>query len=577
MSKWISETISDVVLEINNDEFVLPVIQRRLVWTEDQIALLFDSVIKRNAFGGIMVLQERKNDKPLFESRGFTSDGTLIKSTERSDHIERDRSFVIDGQQRLQAFFIGLKGSLDGKLLYLDLASEGIQSEYDLRFTAQSAQLPKHAKEEGGLQRQKVWYSVPSLYERLRNSNDPVSVTREILAHKNLEEKLDEKIETRVRKTITEFYQGVFIESAVGICKVDLLGDPSERNRRLRVVELFRRLNEGGTRLSAYDLIAARLKGFNYKMESFLDSQSKYAHIGLGQDELIRLLFILQDDSRREFSEVGEMDARFVIGNEDRIVCVLKLVEQFLHATGLYEFFSGGRRSAIPLYFIAYHLYHQTADLTKLSGWFNRFDTKSNSTNTSSLYRWIHYSLLNGVFKSRGAGWIAYRTGVARILEVIQGTKGKPFPTDAIFKVYKEYPLAFFKDGGFDAADLDRLDQDFVLYLMYKKARQIRLNDVDHIHPRSRLMANMESLGIQQKDIDTVRNFQLLDSSTNRGEKQAKPLKQWLESVEDLKLYVTRHLIPVTKDDSDLLDENNYSLFLKERSELIFKTILAEF
>ncbi|CAE6753236.1 DUF262 domain-containing protein [Nitrospira defluvii] len=577
MSKWKSETISDVVLEINNDEFVLPVIQRRLVWTEDQIALLFDSAIKRNAFGGIMVLQERKNDKPLFESREFTSDGTPVKSTERSDHIERDRSFVIDGQQRLQAFFIGLKGTLEGKLLYIDLASDGLNADYDLRFTAQSAQLPKQSKDEDGLQRQKVWYSVPSLYERLRSANDADAVSREIIAHKNSEEKLNEQVETRIRKTISEFYQGIFIESAVGICKVDLLGEQAERNRRLRVVELFRRLNEGGTRLSAYDLIAARLKGFNYKMESFLDSQSKYSQIGLGQDELIRLLFILQDDSRREFSEVGEEDALFVIGNEERIVCVLKLVEQFLHATGLYEFFSGGRRSAIPLYFIAYHLYHQTADLTKLSEWFNRFDTKSNSTNTSGLYRWIHYSLLNGAFKSRGAGWIAYRTGVARILEAIQGTKGKPFPTDAIFKVYKEYPLTFFKDGGLDADDLDRLDQDFVLYLMYKKARQIRVNDVDHIHPRSRLMGKMETLGVQQHDIDTVRNYQLLDSATNRGEKQAKPFKQWLLSVEDPKLYVTRHLIPVEHEGLDLLDEKNFSFFLKERSGLILKSIQAEF
>jgi len=60
MPSWEPKSISDVVSEIHDDKYVLPVIQRRLVWKESQMELLFDSIMKGNAFGGIMVLEEKK-------------------------------------------------------------------------------------------------------------------------------------------------------------------------------------------------------------------------------------------------------------------------------------------------------------------------------------------------------------------------------------------------------------------------------------------------------------------------------------------------------------------------------------
>ena len=56
MANWESKTVSEVISKISDNYYVLPVIQRRLVWDEDKMELLFDTLLKGNSFGGIMVL-----------------------------------------------------------------------------------------------------------------------------------------------------------------------------------------------------------------------------------------------------------------------------------------------------------------------------------------------------------------------------------------------------------------------------------------------------------------------------------------------------------------------------------------
>ena len=89
---------------------------------------------------------------------------------------------------------------------------------------------------------------------------------------------------------------------------------------RQRIVELFRRLNDGGTKLSAYDLVASMFKSFDYKMEQFLDTVvAENADIGLKQDDFIKLLLILNDKPSKEMSDLTPEDAEFATSNFNRI------------------------------------------------------------------------------------------------------------------------------------------------------------------------------------------------------------------------------------------------------------------
>jgi uncharacterized protein with ParB-like and HNH nuclease domain len=62
MATWKTYRISDAVRDINEGKFVLPVIQRYLVWDEEKMELLFDTLLKGDSFGGIMVIEEEKGE-----------------------------------------------------------------------------------------------------------------------------------------------------------------------------------------------------------------------------------------------------------------------------------------------------------------------------------------------------------------------------------------------------------------------------------------------------------------------------------------------------------------------------------
>ena len=76
--------------------------------------------MKENSFGGIMALEEEEGNQPLFAFRRFTREGEEQVSR-LPDSLDRPIRLIIDGQQRLQAFYMGLKGSFYGKELYFNL------------------------------------------------------------------------------------------------------------------------------------------------------------------------------------------------------------------------------------------------------------------------------------------------------------------------------------------------------------------------------------------------------------------------------------------------------------------------
>lgn len=145
MANWDAKRISDVVELINKEELVLPVVQRELVWDEEKIELLFDTLLKGDSFGGIMTIKDIRDNEPLFYFRPFIKDyqkGLTIISSEHQK-LEKDISYVVDGQQRLSAFYIGLNGTYNSKKLYLDLLSESQYLNFNIKFTNYYDKLPK--------------------------------------------------------------------------------------------------------------------------------------------------------------------------------------------------------------------------------------------------------------------------------------------------------------------------------------------------------------------------------------------------------------------------------------------------
>jgi len=560
MANWESYRVSDVVADIDDRKYVLPVIQRRLVWSFDKMELLFDTLLKGDSFGGIMVIKEEKNNEPLFSFRPFTKTGDPIDSIQ-VDQLGQSQSFVIDGQQRLQTFYIGLLGSLDGRILYFDLFSN-YTAEFEFKFESDHTKLPNVARSDSPKTiKHYLWLPVNSLLKDLKLTSNEKTTAKRIIADRKI---TNESEKDHVFENVAAFYRNILCNKSLGISEVALDKTFDKAQNRQRIVELFRRLNDGGTRLSPFDLVASLLKSFEWQMEGFLDDTlNDFADIGLDQDNLIKLVFILQDDPTKELTDICATDATFAIAQRQRIKATLSCVRQFLKASELYYFYKDSNRSFVPLFFVAYHMFHKAESDAQLVSYFDDFD--ANNPEFARIRKWINYSLLNGVFRSKGAGWIPYRTGVRKLLGRIRLSKKADFPVEGLFDVYKAHGVTF--TDTFDVSMLDSLDASFIFYLMYDRKQTIRVQDIDHIMPKSRL----SDAKVEWNQINSIRNYQLLDYGTNRGEKNASPFKTWLcTKVTDKASFITRHLIP---NDESLWDESAFAAFSNERAALIFGKI----
>jgi uncharacterized protein with ParB-like and HNH nuclease domain len=555
MADWEAKKIHDVIQDINDNTIVLPIIQRNLVWDEEKMELLFDSLLKGNSFGGIMALEDERGSQPLFAFRHFSKEGELHDS-DLPPVLDRNTLLIIDGQQRLQAFYMGLMGGVNGKVLYLNLFSQG---DYEFDFSRQVSDLPV-VKREDGFEVATLWYPVSHLYSRLAKTNDDMIVAKEIISNRNIQ---DEAQKDLIRTNVRSFERVIFAHKGLGISKVYINKEDPNSERR-RMVELFRRLNDGGTRLSALDLAASTLKGFDYRMEVFLRRDiPNYRDIGFGQDEVIKLLFLLQDNHNKEVTDISKEDADFAIENAPRILKTLDILRQLLKDAELYEYYRDSARSVIPLYFVAYHIFHKHEATENLKNLYINFDT--NNPDFTNIKRWLYLSLLNGVF-SRGKGWIPYQTGIRKILNIVSQYKNNLFPTNQLFTVYETHPLNFSQE--IIDSRISQWDNNFIFYLIYG-CRSLVGRDIDHIQPKVLL----DQAQIPAEKIHSVSNYQLLDENTNRAEKRAKELKEWIKDWGEVECnqYLARHLIPTQPE---LWSIERFDDFLNARRKLIIEKVM---
>ena len=581
MANWETFRVRDIIEEIKNESIVLPVIQRRLVWSEAKMKLLFDSLLKGNSFGSIICIKEEIGTEPLFASRYFTRDGNNVGSIEHPVIVKTQR-FIIDGQQRLQSFYLGLVGTYKGKHLFFDLYSDlDNGGDYNFEFAVKREDIPQVNSErsDGAC----LWHPIYDIFERLSRGTKDRDVARDIIEQYKVKDTGKVKcIETNIQ----DFSYAIFLNKNIGISEVSIdkgsrdaekeTLEMKKRENRQRIVDLFIRLNDGGTKLSAYDLIASMLKGFDAKMEEYLETVvSENSDIGINQDKLIKLLLILNDKPSKELSDLTDEKAErerdefaeFATSNGEQIKTTLVALKKFLNAKKFYDWFAVSQtRSAIPLYFLAYHIFHSKIKKgMSVDSIFNHTDTTDIDANNMAI--WLRKSVLNKVF-TRGCGWIPDKSGINKIHAVMKDIKGVDFPSDALLNVYINHPLRFQPNVTTD--NLDSFDEEFFFYLLYDSKPSIRRNDIDHIHPSSLLSAK----GIYQHKIDSIANFQLLDFRTNRGSKRAKEFKEWIEnggvSPEIIEEYLNIHLIP---KDRRLWLTSAFDEFLKERSKLLAEKI----
>lgn len=144
-------SIAETLRSIQANELVLPAIQREYVWKPSQVVRLFDSILRGYPIGSFLAWRINPETVEQFKFYGFLKDYSQFDNRHNPDLdlVSRQVIAVLDGQQRLTSLNIGLRGSYavrekyarydsargyPTRRLYLNVLSEAAPNDAGLRY-----------------------------------------------------------------------------------------------------------------------------------------------------------------------------------------------------------------------------------------------------------------------------------------------------------------------------------------------------------------------------------------------------------------------------------------------------------
>ena len=537
-------TISKALESIERREYVLPAIQREFVWWHWQIARLFDSLMQGYPIGSFLFWRVRRDSIEKYKFYDF-----MLHYHERNNwrlpalgSVTRDEiTAVLDGQQRLNALNIGLRGSYAYKLprlwwnnpaafptqhLYLNILAEAEENEagmqHDFRFLTD-------ADAEAGHDETHCWYPVRDILK-----------TKSALAlHRFLVEKklgnLSDPFEV-----LDRLHKVVHTEPVVAYYE-------EEKQDLDKVLDIFIRTNSGGTTLSYSDMLmsiaTAQWENLDTREEihGTVDEINRIGDgFGFSQDFLLKAGLML----------AGVRSVRFRVTNfnrdnmkllEDRWYPIMRAIRAAVELVARFGFSQGSLSANNAVLPIAHYLYRRDTPAGFLSHAAYRQDR-------DAIRSWLIRSLLK-----RGIWGSGLDSLLTALRSVIDTHGGEAFPSARLEAAMR----ARGKSLTFEEEEIEDLveskDRSFALLSLLYPFVDLQNNKfhIDHVFPKSRFSLRwLRRAGVAEDDIpefqdraDRLPNLQLLVGEANESKSDKLP-HQWIASIYDSKAaseYVARH------------------------------------
>lgn len=533
MSFQTPRSIEEMLTAIHTREYLLPAIQREFVWNSNQITKLVDSLMRGYPVGSFLLW-----DVEPKTAESYTFYEFLTNYHER-DNPYADKATVLagsgttavlDGQQRLTALNIALYGSyaekkkyawwnsadaFPSKRLYLNLVEapddEELGLKYDLRFlTDKEAAVNDGAEDK--------WFRVGA-----------------VLSLADAGPAIMQELDRRSIAGAADAFQRLYdLYKAVRMLKPMNYFLVTDQDAD-KVLEIFVRVNSGGTTLSYSDLLLSMATNQWQELDA--------------REEVRSLVSELNSSAGRQFSfskdvvlktalTIAGVDVQFKVknftqSNMARVEATWPETKGALlrAATLLQQFGYDGRNLTansviIP---IAYYLYLRGAGDTYL-------DSTADAADRLTMQRWVTRSLIK-----RGIWGSGLDTLLTRLRDVLKSSSTDVFPIEAV-----ETAMTVVGKGlAFDDAEIDELlnlkyggQRTFaVLSVLYPGLDLGKKFHEDHIFPKSLFTRKrLAASGIPADQIDDylnsvnlIPNLQLLAGTANI-EKQDKLPAQWIES-----------------------------------------------
>ena len=562
------QTIAETVEVIRKNELFLPALQRKFVWDTPQIEGLFDSIMQGFPIGTFLLWE--LNDQTAINSNVFYNfikhyDTRYSRNQKASLSSKKSIVSVLDGQQRLTSLNIALNGTYTYKtprkrfdnpeaypkrVLFLNLLPRtGEDFKYEFKFLPDTDQ---------SKQPDKLWYKV----NEILSWEDASSIDEE---YRKLKERAhDKKLVTTnspvIKKTLRTLYRRIRIDDPLMCFTLKDMGIDD-------VLDIFIRVNSGGTQLSKTDLlmstITASWENARDRVEDLLKSINEQGRkFNFDIDFVMRTcLFLLDDPILFRVRSFGPEKINEIKTNWGGIYTAISETVSILNLLGYDGMTLTSRNSVIP---IVYHIYKGG-------------DTKTKERNQFKKY--LQHALLTGFFGTHGDQALANLRSYLREGSKEDGfkLKRKSFDFDHL-KTNLNTPGKTLEITEGDLEDLlqkKKGRQAFVvLSILYPQFEYNTKNfDQDHIHPTYFFSFNhLSSIGKGDKyeewqtKKDTIPNLQMLEERKNRV-KNKREFKDWLnmESEIEKKEYLEDNYIPLDVS----YDIKDFDEFYNKRKELL--------
>ena len=532
-------TIKDALEAISKNLYVLPAIQREFVWKPDQICRLFDSLMQGYPFGTFLFWKVEPEKSAQFKFYGFVQnyhERDAAHCPELGTLPNRELTAVLDGQQRLTALNIGLRGSMALKepnkwrtnpnafpkrLLYLDLlARRGDDDEgeaYGFRFMDSE----RATTDEGAL-----WYPVADILN-IANISKLSQWLYGQFQSRNLGTS-DGELFNRASNTLHRLYEVVQT--------VPNLTFYTEKSQELdRVLRIFIRMNSGGTVLSYSDLLLSIAIAQWTKLDARQEIHGlvdEINRIGSGftfsKDFVLKAGLMLAD-----IASVGFKVENF---NRDNMSILEKIWAEVRRAivltvelTASFGLNSQTLRADSALLPIAYYLFMRKPPHNWLAH-------PAFAVDREAIRLWLIRSLL----KSSGIWGSGLDTLLSALRSIIRDHH-QSFPVEALERAMASSgkSLAFGPEEIDDLLDIEYGDRRLfpLLSILFPFIDVRQLHHIDHVFPKSYLQRRR-----LEKDIvdgaalqdclsarDRLGNLQLLEGLLNVSKGDALPRK-WFET-----------------------------------------------
>jgi len=573
-------TIKHAIDSVHRKEYLLPAIQREFVWDTYQIERLFDSIMRDYPISSFLFWEVDENNTSKYQFYEFVREYHERDNTHNpkaSINGEKGITAILDGQQRLTSLYIGLKGTYAYKLprkrwdndsafpkrkLCLNLIAPPEDGDLEYNFQFLTKKEAEHRDDDH------FWFVVGDVL----NLNEAVDVNDFLLEH-DISDYGKERFRF-ANKTLFKLYEVIHKNRSINFFL--------ERGESLdKVLNIFIRVNSGGTQLSYSDLLLSiataqwKHKDAREEITSFVDDINSIGDgFNINKDFVLKNCLVLTGFKDIAFKvDNFNQDNMLAIENKwDDITKAIKLSVVLLSSLGYHRDNLTSNNALIP---ISSYLY-------KIGSPDNFPESNKYQSDRQRIFKWLVMVLLKRTFSGQP-------DNVLRPIREVIASSEAGFPLEEIIDKLKGSTKAI----SFDSDEIDNL-----LYYQYAQAYTYSVLSFiypsldfrnkfhqDHIFPKKLFTRKrLEKRGIKSDDIDFylenynyLANLQLLEGVPNQ-EKSGKDFDVWIAEKypnnKDRKAYMERHYIP----NIDLTLEN-FRQFIEEREKLIvaaFKNLVVQ-